>query len=96
MVFSTTTAPPGQTGTTTFQYLLFDVGREDMLDAVLGIYEPAVGRSVERNRIRLYNAACAISFLAFRAGTAAEEKPCGRTLAEDILWVRAALSKLAP
>jgi hypothetical protein len=67
-----------------------------MLDAALGIYEPAAGRSVDRNRIRLYNAACAICFLAFRAGTAAQEKPCGRTLDEDIRWVRAAVSKLAP
>ncbi len=81
------------------RYLLFDVGRdgrEDTLDAALAIYEPAVGRFVDCNRIRLYNAACAINFLAFRAGPVAEQKPCGRTLAEDIRWVRAALSKLAP
>jgi len=77
-----------------FMYLLFDVGREDMLDAALGIYESATGRSIDRNRVRLYNAACAISFLAFRAGTAAEEKSCGRTLDEDVRWVRTALSKL--
>jgi hypothetical protein len=82
-----------------FRYLLFDVGREDaedMLEAALSVYEPAAGRSVDRNRVRLYNAACAISFLSFRAGTPAEERSCGRTLAEDIRWVRAALSKLAP
>ncbi len=77
-----------------FRYLLFDVGREDMLDAALGVYEPAAGRSIDRNRIRLYNAACAICFLAFRADTPAEEKPCGRTLAEDVRWVRTALAKL--
>jgi hypothetical protein len=82
-----------------FRYLLFDVGREDeedMLEAALSVYEPAVGRAVDRNRVRLYNAACAISFLSFRAGTPAEERSCGRTLAEDIRWVRAALAKLAP
>ncbi|HEX4184874.1 MAG TPA: phosphotransferase, partial [Stellaceae bacterium] len=45
-----------------FRYLLFDVGREDMLDAALRIYEPAVERSLDRNRIRLYNAACAIGY----------------------------------
>jgi hypothetical protein len=77
-----------------FRYLLFDVGREDMLDAALGVYEPATGRSIDRNRVRLYNAACAISFLAFRAGTPAEEKSCGRTLDEDVRWVRTALAKL--
>lgn len=78
-----------------FRYLLFDVGREDMLDAALGVYEPATGRTVDRERIRLYNAACAISYLAFRSGTLPEQRSCGRTLAEDLCWVRTALSKLA-
>jgi hypothetical protein len=31
-----------------------------MLDAALEVYEPAVGRRLDRDRIRLYNAACAI------------------------------------
>ena len=52
-------------------------------------------RSLDRNRIRLYNAACAIGFLAFRAGVPPEQKSCGRTLAEDMRWVRLALAKLA-
>jgi hypothetical protein len=78
-----------------FRYLLFDVEREDMLDAALEIYEPAVGRAVDRDRIRLYNAACAVSFLAFRAGIPPEQKSAGRTLAEDVRWVRAAVAKLA-
>jgi len=77
-----------------FRYLLFDVGREDMLDAALKIYEPKVGRILDRDRIRLYNAACAVSYLAFRVGVAPDRKSCGRTLAEDLRWVRAALSKL--
>jgi len=78
-----------------FRYLLFDVGREDMLDAALGLYEPATGRTLDRDRIRLYNAACAISYLAFRSGTPPHEKSCGRTLAEDLCWVQTALSKIA-
>ena len=78
-----------------FRYLLFDVGREDMLDAALRIYEPAVERRLDRNRIRLYNAACAIGYLAFRAGVPPEQKSCGRTLVEDLQWARAALAKLA-
>jgi hypothetical protein len=77
-----------------FRYLLFDIGREDMLDAALEIYEPAIGRSLDRGRIRLYNAACAIGFLAFRVGVPPEQKSCGRTLAEDLRWVRAALARL--
>jgi aminoglycoside phosphotransferase (APT) family kinase protein len=78
-----------------FRYLLFDVGREDMLDAALRIYEPAVERRLDRNRIRLYNAACAIGYLAFRAGVPPEQKSCGRTLVEDLHWARTALAKLA-
>ena len=76
------------------RYLLFDVGREDMLDAALEVYEPAIGRTLDRDRIRLYNAACAISYLAFRSGTPPDQKSCGRTLAEDLRWVRTALSRL--
>jgi len=77
-----------------FRYFLFDVGREDMLDAALEIYERAVGRRLDRDRIRLYNAACAICFLAYRAGTPPEQQSCGRTLAEDLRWVLVALEKL--
>jgi hypothetical protein len=77
-----------------FRYLVFDVDREDMLEAALGVYEPATGRQISRDRVRLYNAACAISYLAFRMGTPPDQKSCGRTLAEDLRWVRAAISKL--
>jgi len=77
-----------------FRYLLFDTDREDMLEAALRVYEPAVGRSLDRTRIRLYNAACGICYLAFRAGVPAEQIWCGRTQAEDIRWVRAALARL--
>ncbi|MBV8120421.1 MAG: aminoglycoside phosphotransferase family protein [Alphaproteobacteria bacterium] len=77
-----------------FRYLLFDVVREDMLDAAEEVYEPAIGRSLDRDRIRLYNAACAIGYLAFRSGVPPHQKSCGRTLAEDLRWVRTALSKV--
>lgn len=77
-----------------FRYLLFDIGREDMLDAALAVYEPMIGQSLNRDRIQLYNAACAITFLAFRVGVPPEQKSCGRTLAEDLRWVRAALARL--
>lgn len=76
-----------------FRYLLFDVEREDMLDAALDVYVPLVGRSIDRDRVRLYNAVCAISYLAFRLGTPADARSCGRTLAEDLRWVRVALAK---
>jgi Phosphotransferase enzyme family len=77
-----------------FRYLLFDVDREDMLDSALEVYEPATGRQISRDRVRLYNAACAISYLAFRTGTPPDQRSCGRTLAEDLRWVDMALSKV--
>jgi hypothetical protein len=77
-----------------FRYLLFDHERDDALEAALAVYEPAVDRVLSRSRIRLYNAACAIGFLAFRRGVPAEERSCGRTLAEDLRWVRGALARL--
>ena len=78
-----------------FRYLILDVGREDMLDAAAAVYNPAIGRKLDRDRIRLYNAACAITFLAFRSGIPPDRRSCGRTLAEDLLWVRTALSRIA-
>jgi hypothetical protein len=77
-----------------FRYLIFNHERDDALDAALELYEPAIGRALCRDRIRLYNAACAISFLAFRAGAPAAQRSCGRTLAEDLSWVRGALARL--
>jgi hypothetical protein len=65
-----------------------------MLDAALAVYEPALGCSLDHGRIRLYNTACAIGFLAFRAGVPPEQKWCGRTLSEDLQWVRTALARL--
>jgi hypothetical protein len=62
-----------------------------VLEAALAVYELAVGCTLDRNRIWLYNAACAASFLASRVGVPAEQKWCGRTLAEDVGWVRHAL-----
>ena len=74
-----------------FRYLIFDTRGDDMLEAALEVYEPALGVRLDRARIRRLNAACAISFLAFRCGTPPEARSCGRTLAEDLDWVRHAL-----
>jgi aminoglycoside phosphotransferase (APT) family kinase protein len=78
-----------------FRYLIFHHEHDAALDAALAVYEPALGRTLSRPRIRLYNAACAIGFLAFRRGVAPEERWCGRTLAEDLGWVRDAVAALA-
>jgi hypothetical protein len=77
-----------------FRYLLFDHRQDVALEAALAVYEPALGRTLSRHRIRLYNAACAISFLAFRLGVPPEQRSCGRTLTEDLDWVRSSLARL--
>jgi aminoglycoside phosphotransferase (APT) family kinase protein len=78
-----------------FRYLLFPgAAEETMLDGALEIYESLLGLRLDRERIRLGNAACAIGFLAFRCGTPPEEHSCGRTLAEDLYWVTHALQGL--
>jgi len=55
-----------------------------------------VGRPIQRSRVVMYNAACAVSFLALRVDTPAEERSCGRTLAEDLAWSREAIERALP
>jgi hypothetical protein len=50
---------------------------------------------LELDRVFLYNAACALGFLAERRGRGADERSCGRTLAEDLRWTRHALGRCA-
>ena len=76
-----------------FRYLVFDRDRDDLLDATLSVYEPLVGHKIAHERVRLYNAACAITFLAYRVGTHPEERSCGRTLSEDLRWSRHAIAR---
>jgi hypothetical protein len=61
-----------------FRYLIVHHEHEDALDAASAIYEPAVGVVLRRERIWLYNAACAICFLAYRSGVPADREWCGR------------------
>jgi aminoglycoside phosphotransferase (APT) family kinase protein len=75
-----------------FRYLMFDIGRFDLLDAACDAYSKVTGYQIDRNRVVLYNAVWAISFLAFRAGTSPSALYCGRTLAGDLGWSRAALA----
>ena len=62
-----------------------------MLDGALEAYEAVTGRHLDRDRVHLCNAACAIGFLAYRCGAPPEARSCGRTLAEDLDWVGQAL-----
>ena len=77
-----------------FRYFLFDRDEETMLDAAIDTYQAETGLRLDRRRVFLCNAVCAFSFFAFRDGVAAEERWCGRTLSEDLQWVRQALDRL--
>src|SRR5262245_23631158 len=77
-----------------FRYLVSGDERDQLLESVLSVYEPAVGQTIHRGRVLLYNAACAITFLASRAGRRAEERWCGRTLAEDGRWSKSAIRRV--
>jgi len=76
-----------------FRYLVLSIPGEEVLEAALAVYQPALGRTLSRDRIWLYNAVCAASFLASRRGVPADDHWCGRTLAEDLRWVRDALTQ---
>ena len=76
-----------------FRYLLVDGERTDLLDSAVATYEEATGCVISRSRVRLYNAACAITYLAFRDGVSADQLSCGRTLAEDIAWTHQAIAR---
>jgi hypothetical protein len=76
-----------------FRYLVFDVDRYDLLDAAVAVYNTVVARQIQRRRVLLYNAACAVTFLAHRVGTPPDERSCGRTLAEDVGWSKHAIAR---
>jgi hypothetical protein len=77
-----------------FRYLVLDAEPFDLFDAAARVYEKLTGRPIDRDRVLMYNAACAVSFLAYRAGHAPDERWCGRTLAEDLRWSTTALERV--
>ena len=79
-----------------FRYLVLDFDDRDPFEAAVAAYEPATGRTIRRERVLLYNAACAISYLAFRAGHGPDEPWCGRTLAQDLQWSGRAIERVLP
>jgi aminoglycoside phosphotransferase len=75
-----------------FKYMQFYGSEEQvMLEAAIHSYEDASRFSLDRGRIRFFNAIGAISFLGFRFGHAPEEIWCGRTLEDDVEWTTTAL-----
>lgn len=77
-----------------FRYLLFDSTDDTLLTAAIAAYRAAGGAPIDPQRVALFNAAAAIGFLADRRGTVPDDRPAGRTLAEDLAWARLALSRL--
>lgn len=78
-----------------FRYLLLDYPDTTLFDNATETYEALTLMTLDRTRIKLYHAACACSYLAFRDGIAPETSWCGRTLAEDLAWTKAALAALS-
>jgi aminoglycoside phosphotransferase (APT) family kinase protein len=76
-----------------FRYLILG-NSTTMLDAALSEYESITHCILNRDRILLYHAACALSYLAFRVGHAPEEESCGRTLEGDLKWSREAVGAI--
>jgi aminoglycoside phosphotransferase (APT) family kinase protein len=76
-----------------FRYLVLDIEDETLLHGAVAAYRAAGGSTIDNDRVHLLNAASAVGFLAFRAGFPADERPAGRTLAEDLHWTRLALER---
>ena len=76
-----------------FRYLLLDDEDDTLFTTAVGAYETAGGQAIDVGLVRLLNAASAVAFLALRGDAGPEEKPAGRTLAEDLRWVRMALDR---
>jgi aminoglycoside phosphotransferase (APT) family kinase protein len=77
-----------------FRYLLFDTTDDTLLVSAIAAYRAAGGAAIDPLRVALSNAAAAIGFLADRRGHGPDDRPAGRTLAEDLAWTRLALSRL--
>lgn len=76
-----------------FRYLLLDDKDDTLLVTAIAAYEAAGGARIDMSHIRLLNAASAVAFLALRGDAGPDEKPAGRTLAEDLRWTRMALER---
>ncbi|MFL5383759.1 MAG: phosphotransferase family protein [Longimicrobiaceae bacterium] len=77
-----------------FRILLYDLDHPGLLEAAMEAYERATGISLSRERVLLYNAVVAFGYLADRAGARPEERPCGRTLDEDLRWCESAAANV--
>lgn len=77
-----------------FRYLVLDIDQWELLDGATASYRAETGVPVFRERVLLYNAACALGYLAYGDRKAPEDRSCGRTLSEDIEWSRLAVRRV--
>lgn len=77
-----------------FRHLLLDTTDDTLLSSAIAAYRAAGGDAIDPQTVALFNAAAAIGFLADRRGHGPDERPAGRTLAEDLAWSRLAISRL--
>jgi aminoglycoside phosphotransferase (APT) family kinase protein len=77
-----------------FRYLVIGPTHDTLLEIAISEYQARTGYTIERDRVMLYNAACALTYLAHRARTSPDERPCGRTLDEDLQWSTAAVERV--
>ena len=76
-----------------FRYMILDYRTSFLLDAAMETYQAVSGIHLNRDRIYLFNAASACSFLANRADVDPDTLYYGRTLQEDLFWTRSALAR---
>ncbi len=77
-----------------FRHLVFDADRHPLFDAAQAAYEARTGVRIAPALVFLHNAAMAVTYLAFRRGIPADDRWCGRTLADDLRWTRTAIARL--
>jgi aminoglycoside phosphotransferase (APT) family kinase protein len=77
-----------------FRHLCWTHDRLATLDHAIAAYASGTRVELDRDRILLYNAATAFTYLAFRRGVPPAVRWCGRTLAEDLGWTRWALTNV--
>ena len=77
-----------------FRHLALDADAHPLFTAAVTEYEERSGAHISRDRVFLHNAALAVTYLAFRIGHSAEERWCGRTLADDLQWTRMAIARV--
>jgi hypothetical protein len=71
--------------------VIFHPVNDALLEAAIAKYEPGVGRRIDRGRVGLYNAACAIGFPRGSRRHGARRSPVRADARGGLAWTRAAV-----